>query len=81
MLGGRGPQLFVDGGQFMNLQRTDCCVSWLISMIPQRKKKQTESRDEQQDPVATHRVKYAEVELEVSWGEKVVPRTCARGYP
>ena len=44
---------------------------WLISPIPQRKTRQTESRDEKQDPVATHRLKYADVALEMSWVENV----------
>ena len=47
-------------------------MAWLISPIPQQKKKQAVSRSDQQDPVVTHRVKYADVELEMSWGEKVV---------
>ena len=54
----------------MNLQQTDCCVAWLISPLPTTKN--TESRDEQ-DPVATDGVKYADVELEMSWG---VRRSC-----
>ena len=68
---GLGPQLFLDGEQYMNLQRTDWCVAWRISLVPQRKNEHTESRDEQ-DPVATHWVMYADVELEMSWCEKVV---------
>ena len=35
--GKSGPQLFLDGGQFVNLHRTDCCVAWLISPIPGRR--------------------------------------------
>ena len=69
--GGRGPLLFLDGEQYVNQQRIDCCVGWLISPVPQRKKMHTESRDEQ-DPVATNRVSYTDVELEMSWSEKVV---------
>ena len=68
---GCGPQWFSEGGQYMTLQRTDCCVAWLFSPIPQRKKKHTESLDEQ-DPFETLRVKHADVELDMSWGEKVV---------
>ena len=60
--GGHGPRLFFDGGQCMNLHRTDCCVAWLVFPVPIRKKKHTESRDEQ-DPVVAHRVKYADVEF------------------
>ena len=48
----------------MNLHRTDCCVAWLVFPVPLRKKKHTESRDEQ-DPVVTHWAKYADVELEM----------------
>ena len=69
--GGHGPRLFLESGQYMNLQRTACCVAWQIPQGPQRKKKQMESRDNH-DPVATHRVKYADIESEMSWSDSVV---------
>lgn len=74
--GGRGPRLFIHGGNMLNWQRADSCVAWAIPPLPKKKQKEEQPAQKKLKPtkedslVATHKIEYEPIYFDLSTGEK-----------
>ena len=66
--GGKGPRLFIDGQAYVNLKRSDCCISWMIPTLPETNG--GKRKREVLELVPTHMIKFEPFHIILGNGEK-----------
>ena len=71
-----GPKLFLDGSQYVNPQRSDCCFAFFVGPLPKAPPAkapaagQKKERKEKPRPLETHKLIWEPLEIQLACGMK-----------